>query len=132
MDARIDPLRILGLRAGDAHIVRNAGGRARDALRSLIVSQELLGTRQVLVIHHTDCGILGLSEEALRERLGRRYGADASDLAFWPFADLDAGVREDVALLRACPFMPPELSVLGFVYDVRTGLLRPVPPDPSA
>ena len=127
MDARLDPQAFLGLDLGDAHVIRNAGGRASDdAIRSLIVSSHLLGTREFLVIHHTDCGMLTFSNEELRARLREATGADASGIDFLPFSDLDEGVREDVRRIQASPFIPPDATVSGFVYDVRTGTLRQV------
>ena len=127
MDARLDPAKFLGLAEGDAHVIRNAGGRASaDALRSLIISQHLLGTTEVVVIHHTDCGMLTFGNEELQRRLQERFGADASGLDFLPFADLAQSVRDDVAAIRASPFIPEDLPVSGFIYDVRTGRLQPV------
>ena len=93
MDARILPSRALGLEEGDAHVIRNAGGRAQDALRSLIISQRLLGTREVAVIHHTDCGMLTFKNEDLRAQVKRELGADASGIDFLPFADVEKSVR---------------------------------------
>jgi carbonic anhydrase len=129
MDARIDPAKALGLSEGDAHVIRNAGGRAHEALRSLVISQRLLGTREVAVIHHTDCGMLTFTDDELRGRVREELGADASHIAFLPFADLDESVRSDVAYLRASPLIPADVPVRGFVYDVRTGTVREVPVD---
>jgi carbonic anhydrase len=127
MDARIDPAKALGLAEGDAHVVRNAGGRASDdALRSLAISHELLGTREVVVIHHTDCGMLTFTNEQIRQRLRDRLGADTSGVDFLPFGDLDQSVRDDVAIIRASPLIPDDVAISGFVYDVRTGRLRRV------
>ena len=127
MDARLDPAKFLGLAEGDAHVIRNAGGRASaDALRSLIISQQLLGTTEVVVIHHTDCGMLTFGNEALQRQLQDRFGADASGLDFLPFADLAQSVRDDVAAIRASPFIPKDLPISGFIYDVRSGRLQPV------
>ncbi len=127
MDARIDPAKALGLAEGDAHVVRNAGGRASDdALRSLAISHELLGTREVVVIHHTDCGMLTFTNEQIRQRLQDRLGADASGIDFLPFGDLEQSVRDDVAAIRSSPLIPDDVAVSGFVYDVRTGHLRRV------
>jgi carbonic anhydrase len=127
MDARLDPAKFLGLDEGDAHVIRNAGGRASaDALRSLIISYKLLGTREFLVIHHTDCGMLTFTNEQLREQLRRDLGVDASKNDFLPFTDLDQSVREDVRTVRASSLIPADIPVSGFVYDVRTGRLRAV------
>jgi carbonic anhydrase len=124
MDARLDPARALGLEEGDAHVIRNAGGRAADALRSLIISQQLLGTREVVVIHHTDCGMLTFSDADLRARLKQELGQDA-DFPFLPFSDLERSVRDDVAILRSSPLLLP-VPVRGFLYDVQTGKLEEV------
>jgi carbonic anhydrase len=127
MDARLDPARVLGLEEGDAHVIRNAGGRASpDALRSLIISYKLLGTREFLVIHHTDCGMLTFSNEQIREMLAADPGADASSIDFLPFSDLEASVREDVTTVRSSPLIPNDIPVTGFVYDVRSGRLTTV------
>jgi carbonic anhydrase len=125
MDARLDPARILGLEEGDAHVIRNAGGRATDALRSLVISQELLGTREVVVIHHTDCGMLTFTNDQLRQRLKEGRGAE-TDIDFLPFSDLDQSVREDVRSIRESQLLQHDVPVTGFVYDVRTGRLRTV------
>jgi carbonic anhydrase len=130
MDARLVPARQLGLAEGDAHVIRNAGGRAPDALRSLVISQQLLGTREVAVIHHTDCGMLTFRNEELRTTVGAALGAaaerEAERIDFLPFADVEQSVRDDVAFLRASPLIPPEIAIRGFVYDVRTGRLAEV------
>jgi carbonic anhydrase len=127
MDARIDPAKALGLSEGDAHVIRNAGGRASDdAIRSLIISEELLGTDTVYVVHHVDCGMLTFTNEQLASRLRDRFGVDPGDADYLPFSDLDQSVRADVATLRAHPFIPDTIDVRGFVYDVHTGRLREV------
>jgi carbonic anhydrase len=126
MDARILPSRALGLQEGDAHVIRNAGGRARDALRSLIISQRLLGTREVVVIHHTDCGMLTFNNRDLRQKVRDDLGQDTGEFDFLPFQDLDESVREDIEFLQATQLLDPETLIKGFVYDVRTGKLREV------
>ena len=126
MDARIVPSRALGLEEGDAHVIRNAGGRARDALRSLIISQRLLGTREVAVIHHTDCGMLTFKNRDLRQKVREELGQDTGELDFLPFQDLDESVREDIEFLQATQLLDPDTLLRGFVYDVRTGRLREV------
>lgn len=126
MDARLDPARVLGLEEGDAHVIRNAGGRAADALRSLAISQRLLGTEEVIVIHHTDCGMLTFDNPTLHQKLQDDLGADASDIDFLPFSDVEESVREDIALIRDSHITPADIPVRGFVYDVRTGRLQEV------
>ena len=126
MDARLDPAKFLGLQEGDAHVIRNAGGRAADAIRSLVISQQLLGTREVVVIHHTDCGMLTFTDDQLRQKLRDDLGAQTSD-AFLPFSDLEQSVRDDVAAIRTSPLLLKDLPVRGFIYDVRTGRLQEVP-----
>src|SRR3990172_9982416 len=110
MDPRRDPAKSLGLQEGDAHVIRNAGGRAsEDALRSLVISYKLLGTREFLVIHHTDCGMLTFSNEQLREMLQKDLHADASGIDFLPFSDLDESVRRDVDTIRSHPLIPDDI-----------------------
>ena len=122
MDARLDPARALGLEEGDAHVIRNAGGRAADALRSLIISQQLLGTREIVVIHHTDCGMLTFTDPDLRRKVKTELGQDV-DFPFHSFSDLERSVRDDVAALQTSRFLL-RVPVRGFVYDVKTGRLR--------
>jgi carbonic anhydrase len=126
MDARIIPSRQLGLQEGDAHVIRNAGGRARDALRSLVVSQRLLGTNEIAVIHHTDCGMLTFTNSELHARVKQDLGADSSDIDFLPFSDVEESVREDVAFLLSSPLIPGDVLIRGFVYDVHSGRLDEV------
>ncbi len=126
MDARILPSKALGLQEGDAHVIRNAGGRARDALRSIIISQRLLGTREVAVIHHTDCGMLTFTNRDLRQKVKDDLGQDTGEFDFLPFQDLDASVRQDIEFLQATQLLDPNTLIRGFVYDVKTGKLREV------
>jgi len=125
MDARLDPAKFLGLKEGDAHVIRNAGGRAADAIRSLVISQQLLGTREVAVIHHTDCGMLTFTQEQLHQKLHDDLGVHA-DLEFLPFTDLEQSVRDDVAIIRDSPLLLKDAPVRGFIYDVKTGRLDEV------
>ena len=126
MDARLDLFRLLGLRIGDSHIVRNAGGRAtEDALRSLILSTCFLGTREIAVIHHTGCGLHRISEEAIADVVQKVSGTRPA-FEFLPFTDLLASVSEDVARVMACPFFPADTVVWGAIYDVAEGSLQPV------
>lgn len=127
MDARLDPARFLGLQDGDAHVIRNAGGRASDdALRSLIISYKLLGTRAFVVIHHTDCGMQTFTNDQLRAQIQRDLDVNACGIDFLPFSDLEEAVRQDVRTIRTSPFIPRDIPVYGFIYDVRTGRLREV------
>lgn len=126
MDARLEPLAAVGLHTGDAHVVRNAGGRVSDdALRSLVVSTQLLGTRTVLVVHHTGCG-MAAEEEALRRAIAEASGRAVGGLELLTFEDLEQSVREDVERLRAWPLLPDDLEVAGLIHDVDTGELHPV------
>jgi carbonic anhydrase len=125
MDARIDVEDALGLRVGDAHIIRNAAGLAsEDAIRSLVVSQQLLGTREIAVIAHTQCGLLGADEDDLRQRVQLTTG-NTTEMGFGAFADLDAMVREQVEILLDEPSIL-QVPVHGLVYEVETGRLRQV------
>jgi carbonic anhydrase len=127
MDARLHPEKFLGLDLGEAHVIRNAGGRASDdALRSLIISSHLLGTNEFMVIHHTDCGMLTFSNNELRFHLQEETGEDASHIDFLPFSDLEGSVREDMQTIKRSPFISNDVSVRGFIYDVHTGRLQEV------
>jgi carbonic anhydrase len=127
MDARLDPARFLGLEIGDAHVIRNAGGRASDdAIRSLVISSELLGTREYVVIHHTDCGMLTFSNDDLRRKLSQERGVDAAGIDFLPFSDLEASVRDDIRRLTESPLIRRDITISGFIYDVRSGRLQEV------
>src|SRR5881398_8524 len=127
MDARIHPEAALGLEIGDAHMIRNAGGRASDdAIRSLVISTTLLGTQEFAVIHHTDCGMLTFTNDDLRKKLADERGVDASAVDFLPFPDLEQSVRDDVATIESSPLLPDGIDVPGWVYDVKTGKISPV------
>ncbi|HUB75490.1 MAG TPA: carbonic anhydrase [Solirubrobacteraceae bacterium] len=126
MDARLDPAAVLGLRAGDAHVIRNAGGIVTaEVLRSLTLSQRLLGTEEIILIQHTGCGLLGLDGARLERELVAEAGA-RPDWEVGAFADLDESVRESLARIRSSRFIPRRDRVRGFVYEVETGLLREV------
>jgi carbonic anhydrase len=130
MDARIDPAKVLGLEIGDAHVIRNAGGRADDALRSLVISQQLLGTEEGVIIHHTDRGMLTFTKDDLRsqcfESLGDPAGNVPESIDFLPFPNLEQSVRDDLRTIRESPLIPATIPVRGFVYDVENGLLSEV------
>jgi len=126
MDARIDPAKVFGLDEGDAHVIRNAGGLAADdAIRSLIISHQLLGTEEVFVAAHTDCGMLTFTNDECHALLRDRSGADASAIDFLPFPDLARSVRESVTKIRQSPFLQG-IPVSGWIYDVHTGRLGEV------
>jgi carbonic anhydrase len=126
MDARLHPEKALGLAIGDAHVIRNAGGRVQDAIRSLVISERLLGTTEVVVLHHTDCGMLTFTNEQLAAKVQADLAADVSGQDFLPFADLEQSVRDDVALLRASPLIPADIAISGAIYDVDTGKVHEV------
>ncbi len=126
MDARLHPEKALGIDIGDAHVIRNAGGRAQDALRSLVISQQLLGTREIVVLHHTDCGMLTFTNEHLAAKIASELGVDVEGQDFLPFADLEQSVRDDVAFLRNSPLIPKDIPISGAIYDVRTGRVHEV------
>ena len=146
MDARLDPARYAGLAEGDAHVIRNAGGRASDdAIRSLVISYKLLGTAEWFVIHHSDCGMQFFTNDVIRGLLassletaqlgpdgftdvGEGPGSDAAqDIDFLPFEDNAASVTEDVERIRNHPLVPGRIPIYGYIYDVRTGRLVEVP-----
>lgn len=125
MDARIDVYRALGLELGEAHVIRNAGGViSDDAIRSLVISQRLLGTEEIILIHHSDCGMLTFTDDAVKQSIVDDTGLRPS-FALESFADLDADVAQSIARVKANPFIPNK-NVRGFVYDVDTGALREV------
>jgi carbonic anhydrase len=124
MDARLDVHKILGLEEGDAHVIRNAGGVITDdEIRSLTISQRLLGTREVILIHHTDCGMLTFSDDELKAQIHEDVGLKPH-FSMESFSDLEEDVRQSVARIQASPFIPHKESVRGFIYEVETGRLR--------
>jgi len=126
MDARLNPYGLLGLREGDAHVIRNAGGViTEDEIRSLAISQRLLGTQEIVLIHHTDCGMLTFTDDAFKQSIQEDTGIKPS-WAAEAFSDLDEDVRQSLARVRSSPFIPRKDHVRGFVYEVETGHLREV------
>ena len=131
MDARLQPNRILGLEEGEAHVIRNAGGVVTDdEIRSLAISQRLLGTEEVILIHHTDCGMLTFTDDEFRNQIAEETGIKP-EWAAEAFSDLDEDVRQSIARIQASPFIPNKDSIRGFVYEVETGKLREVDAGPA-
>lgn len=131
MDARLTVSQLLGLKTGDAHIIRNAGGLITEgALRSLIISHHLLGTEEFMIINHTDCGMLTFTDEELRKQLKQKTGTiTVSPAAFHTFTDLEENVRHQIEKVKSHPWIPNDIPVRGFIYDVKTGKLNEVSPD---
>ena len=126
MDARLNPYAVLGLQEGDAHIIRNAGGVVTDdEIRSLSISQRLLGTEEIILIHHTDCGMLTFTDDEFKRAVQDDVGIKPA-WAAEAFPDLDEDVRQSIARIQASPFIPRKDAVRGFVYEVETGKLREV------
>src|SRR5579864_5105156 len=126
MDARLDVHKILGLEEGDAHVIRNAGGVATDdAIRSLAISQRMLGTTEIILIHHTDCGMLTFTDDDVKRQIEKETGIRPA-FALEAFSDLEEDVRQSIARIKASPFIPRKDRIRGFVYDVRTGKLDEV------
>ena len=127
MDSRLHVAPALGLALGDAHILRNAGGRVtEDMIRSLVISQQQMGTREIVVLHHTDCGAQTFENGPFQEYLKEELGVDVSDQDFLPFQDIDESVREDMRLLQESPLIPDDVVISGAVYDVDTGRMTVV------
>ena len=127
MDARLDVWRILGLSEGEAHVIRNAGGAVTDdVIRSLTISQRLLGTTDIVLIHHTDCGMLTFTDDEVKRQIERDVGI-RPPFSLEAFPDLDEDVRQSIARIKASPFVPSSASIRGLVYEVETGKLREVP-----
>ncbi|GAB1314638.1 hypothetical protein MFIFM68171_04848 [Madurella fahalii] len=132
MDARIDPARAFGIELGDAHVIRNAGASALDALRSIVISQQLLGTNEIVLVKHTGCGMLTFKNEDAYALVEQRLGAEAVEelrqrkVDFLPFSELEKAVEEDVKLLKASRLVPDDVVISGWVYEVETGRTRRV------
>ncbi|CAH0054717.1 unnamed protein product [Clonostachys solani] len=120
MDARLDPAKVLGLEEGDAHVIRNAGGRTIDALRSVVISQQLLGTREIVIVHHTDCGMLTFSDTDIKAKIRDDLNENADHIAFLPFGDLRKSVLDDIEILKKSPLVL-DVPITGYIYDVKTG-----------
>ncbi len=126
MDARVDPAKVLGLQEGDAHVIRNAGGVVSDdALRSLAISQNLLGTEEIVLIHHTDCGMLTFTDDEFAQKLEDETG-ERPEWRAHAFDDLDENVKRSIDKIKTSPFVPRTDSVKGYVYEIETGRLREV------
>ena len=124
MDARLDMEKLLGLEEGDAHVIRNAGGIVSDdVIRSLTISQRLMATRAIILIHHTDCGMLTFKDDALKDKIYAETGI-RPPFAMEAFSDLERDVQQSIARIKASPFIPHKESIRGFVYEVETGKLR--------
>jgi len=129
MDARIDVYRVLGLNEGESHVIRNAGGVVTDdEIRSLAISQRLLGTKEIILIHHTDCGMLTFTDDDFKQSILEETGLKP-EWAAEAFADLDVDVRQSIKRIKNSPFIPHTDAVRGFVFDVATGLLHEVTQD---
>ncbi|KAF3395738.1 Uncharacterized protein F1880_007295 [Penicillium rolfsii] len=120
MDARLDTARALGLEEGDAHVIRNAGGRASDALRSIVISQQLLGTREIVIVHHTDCGMLTFNDDLIRGKIRAELKQNADHIAFLPFGDLKQSVLDDIQILKESPLVL-DVPITGYIYEVESG-----------
>ncbi len=130
MDARIDPAAAFGITLGDAHVIRNAGGNAKDALRSIVISEQLLGTTEVLLVKHTGCGMLTFKNEdahgVVKKNLGEGAASEIAGLDFQPFPELEKAVEDDIALLKGSKVVPDNVTLSGWVYEVETGKVRHV------
>lgn len=130
MDARIDPAAAYGISLGDAHVIRNAGGNARDALRSLVISEQLLGTTEILLIKHTGCGMLTFKNDDAHAVVEKNLGAEGKNalegLDFQPFPQLENAVKDDVGYLKDSKAIPDSVSISGWVYEVESGQVRRV------
>ncbi|KAI1177428.1 beta carbonic anhydrase clade D [Nemania sp. FL0916] len=130
MDARIDPAAAFGISLGDAHVIRNAGASAKDAQRSIVISEQLLGTREIILVKHTGCGMLTFSNDdahgIVKQNLGSAAAGELAGLDFLPFPELDAAVKDDVEFLKGSATVPNDVTISGWVYEVETGQVRQV------
>ncbi|KAI0457760.1 beta carbonic anhydrase clade D [Xylaria acuta] len=130
MDARIDPAAAFGISLGDAHVIRNAGGSAKDAQRSIVISEQLLGTREIILVKHTGCGMLTFTNHdahaLVQKNLGPAAAAELATLDFLPFSELESAVNDDVEFLKRSITVPDDVSITGWVYEVETGKVRQV------
>ncbi|KAI1426864.1 beta carbonic anhydrase clade D [Xylaria sp. FL1777] len=130
MDARIDPAAAFGIALGDAHVIRNAGASAKDARRSIVISEQLLGTREIILVKHTGCGMLTFTNDdahaLVKQNLGPAAAAELGTLDFLTFSDLDAAIKEDVQYLKKSATVPEDVKISGWVYEVETGKVRQV------
>jgi carbonic anhydrase len=130
MDARIDPAAAFGITLGDAHVIRNAGASAKDALRSIIISEQLLGTKEILLVKHTGCGMLTFTDDVahgiVKKNLGDEAAGEIKGLDFLPFPELEEAVKGDVEYLRGKKVIPEDVVITGWVYEVETGKVKQV------
>lgn len=130
MDARIVPTKAFGISIGDAHVVRNAGGSAKEALRSILISQQLLGTQEIILVKHTGCGMLTFTNEdahaLVSQKLGGTAAAEIATLDFLPFGNVEEAVKEDIEFLKRQSAVPKDVNISGWVYEVETGKVRQV------
>ncbi|KAI1348163.1 beta carbonic anhydrase clade D [Xylaria sp. FL0043] len=130
MDARIDPAAAFGIALGDAHVIRNAGASAKDARRSIVISEQLLGTREIILVKHTGCGMLTFTNEdaheLVKKNLGPTAAAELGPLDFLPFTDLEDAVKEDVEYLKRSATVPEDVKISGWIYEVETGKVRQI------
>ncbi|KAI9847036.1 MAG: hypothetical protein M1838_001076 [Thelocarpon superellum] len=130
MDARIDPAAAFGISLGDAHVIRNAGGSAKDGLRSILISEQLLGTKEVLIVKHTGCGMLTFqnadAQAIVKKNLGDEAAAETQHLDWLPFGSLETATRDDIAFLKSQKTIPKDIVISGWIYDVTTGAVKEV------
>jgi carbonic anhydrase len=130
MDARIDPASAFGINLGDAHVIRNAGASAKDALRSIIISEQLLGTKEILLVKHTGCGMLTFTDAdahgIVKKNLGEAAAKEIESLKFLPFPELESAVKDDIDFLNGSKVVPESITITGWIYEVETGKVKKV------